>query len=114
MDMQRTTFGPVQVGIVVLTLATAFIHFALNFIMGKLDILFTLNGLGYLTLLAALFLPLPIVSRYRSLVRIVFIVYTLITIGMWLAFGMRDALGYTAKIIEVALVALLVLDRSRL
>jgi hypothetical protein len=113
MEMKRSVFGPVQIGIVVLSLATAIIHFALNVMMGKLDILFTLNGLGYLALLAALFLPLPIVSRYRPLVRIIFIVYTLITIGAWVVFGSRDVLGYTNKIIEVALVALLVLDRSR-
>jgi hypothetical protein len=113
MEMRRSMFGPVQIGIIVLTLATAMIHFALNFMMGKLDILFTLNGLGYLVLLAALFLPLPLVRRYRSLVRIVFIVYTLVTIAMWAAFGMRDVLGYTTKAIEMALVALLVVDRSR-
>jgi len=113
MEVRRSNFGPVQMGIVLLTLATAFIHFALNFMMGKLDLLFTLNGLGYLTLLVALLLPLPILSRYRSVIRVIFIGYTLITIGMWLAFGARDTLGYTAKIIEVALVVLLVLDRSR-
>jgi hypothetical protein len=113
MEVRRSRFGPVQIGIVLLALATALIHFSLNIMMGKLDPLFTLNGLGYLALLAALFLPLPFISRYRSLVRIVFIIYTLVTIAMWLAFGMRNALGYTDKLIELALVALLVLDRSR-
>lgn len=113
MEMQRSVFGPVQIGIVILTLATALIHFSLNFLMGKLDVLFTLNGLGYLSFLAALFLPLPLISRYRPVVRILFIVYTLVTIAMWIAFGQRDFLGYTDKAIEVALVALLVLDRSR-
>ena len=113
MQAQRSVFGPVQIGIIVLALATALIHFALNVMMGKLDVLFTLNGLGYLALLAALFLPIPILSRYRSLIRWVFIVYTLITIGAWVAMGARDVLGYTTKLIEVALVILLLLDRSR-
>ena len=40
-----------RIGIVVLTLATALIHLQLNFP----DPVFILNGLGYLTLLAALF-----------------------------------------------------------
>lgn len=113
MQAQRSVFGPVQIGIIVLALATALIHFGLNVMMGKLDVLFTLNGLGYLALLAALFLPIPILSRYRSLIRWVFIVYTLITIGAWIAMGARDLLGYTTKLIEVALVILLLLDRSR-
>jgi hypothetical protein len=113
MEMQRSTFGPVQIGIVLLTLATAMIHFYLNIVMGRFDILFTLNGLGYLALLAALFLPLPVVSRYRSIVRILFILYTLLTIILWIAFGMRDVLGYTTKAIEVALIALLLVDRSQ-
>ena len=113
MEVRRSMFGPVQIGIVILALATALIHFSLSILMGKLDLLFTLNGLGYLSFLAALFLPLPIISRYRPLVRIMFIAYTLVTIAMWFAFGERNALGYTDKLIEVALVALLVLDRSR-
>ena len=113
MEMRRSMFGPVQIGIIVLTLATAMIHFYLNVLMGRFDIMFTLNGLGYLTLLAALFLPLPVVSRYRSVVRILFILYTLLTIILWIAFGMRDMIGYTAKAIEVALIALLLVDRSQ-
>jgi hypothetical protein len=113
MQATRTSFGPVQIGIVVLTLATAFIHFYLNVIMGKLDILFTLNGLGYLAFLAAMFLPLPFIKENRSLVRMAFIVYTLMTIVAWVVMGSRDLLGFSTKAIEVALVALLWLDRGR-
>jgi hypothetical protein len=107
----KTQFGPVQVGIVILTLATALIHFYLNVLMGKLDVLFTLNGLGYLALLAALFLPLPLVSRYRPLVRWAMIAFTLLTIVAWVVLGARDVLGYVDKVIEVALVVLLLLHR---
>jgi hypothetical protein len=107
----RSQFGPVQVGIVILTLATALIHFYLNVLMGKLDPLFTLNGIGYLVLLAALFLPLPFVSRYRTLVKWVLVLYTLVTIAAWVVFGARDFLGYLDKAIEAVLVVLLLLHR---
>ena len=51
--------------IAVLTLVTALINLQLNFP----DPVFILNGLGYLTLLAALYLPsLP---RYRNAVRLI-------------------------------------------
>jgi hypothetical protein len=48
-----------RVGIVPLTLGTASIHLSLNFP----DLGFILNGLGYLTLLAALYLPVPQIER---------------------------------------------------
>lgn len=47
--------GTLRIGIIVLTAATALIHLQLNFP----DPVFILNGLGYLTLLAALYLPVP-------------------------------------------------------
>lgn len=112
----RNQFGPVQIGIIVLTLATAFIHLYLVTVLiasGMSGTMFILNGLGYLALLAALFLPIPIVKNYRPIFRILFIVYTLVTILAWVAFGARDAWGYSDKAIEVALVILLWLDRSR-
>lgn len=53
---------PLAAGIVVLTLATALIHFWLGIALGPpglapFPLLFYLNGLGYLVLLAALYLP---------------------------------------------------------
>jgi hypothetical protein len=109
----RTSIGPVQIGIIVLGVATALIHFSLMLMMGKFSLLFTLNGLGYLCLVAALFLPLPFLRSYRSIIRIVFILYTLLTIFLWVVMGTRDIVGYTDKLIEVALVVLLWLDRAR-
>ena len=60
--------------------------------------LFVLNGLGYLGLLAALILPIPRISEYRTLVRWVFVGYTALTIFLWILVGARNSLGYTDKV----------------
>jgi hypothetical protein len=98
-----------RVGIVALTLGTALIHLSLNFP----DLGFMLNGLGYLTLLAALCLPVPQVARHRDIVRWVLIGYAALTILLWILLGDRTAIGYTAKAIEVALITLLLLEARR-
>jgi hypothetical protein len=101
---QTTTHGALRAGIAVLTLATALIHLQLNFP----DPVFILNGLGYLTLLAALFLPN--LARYRGLVRWALIGYAALTILLWIILGARTPIGYADKAIEVALISLLLLD----
>ena len=98
-----------RVGIVALTLGTALIHLSLNFP----DLGFMLNGLGYLTLLATLCLPVPQVARHRDIVRWVLIGYAALTILLWILLGDRTAIGYTAKAIEVALITLLLLEARR-
>jgi hypothetical protein len=75
--------------------------------------LFILNGLGYLTLLAALTLPTPRISDHRSLTRWVLIGYTTLTIFLWILVGARNFIGYADKIIEIVLAALLVLEATR-
>ena len=105
------------VGIFLLTLATAFIHlylaftaipyFGLNFGV----ILFILNGLGYLGLLAALLLPIPQLARFRSAARWALVAYATLTIVLWLIMApLYDIIGYIDKAIEVALIALLITD----
>jgi hypothetical protein len=97
-------------GIILLGLATAFIHLYLVadlLVHGMSGTMFILNGLGYIGLLLALFLPLPFLIRLRPLVRIVFILYTLVTIAAWVFVGERTLRAYIDKIIEVALVVLL-------
>ena len=95
---------------IVLTVGTALIHLYLG-LQGFP--LFVLNGLGYLALLAALTLPIPGISDYRSLTRWVLAGYTTLTIFLWILVGARNAIGYADKVIEIALVALLVLEASR-
>ena len=110
MTTSRTsTDNALQAGIVLLTLATALIHLQLAFP----DPVFILNGLGYLALLAALYLPIPQVARYRNAVRWVLIGYTALTIFLWILFGARIPIGYIDKAIEVALIALLLLEARR-
>ena len=101
-----TTKAALRTGIVLLTLATALIHLQLAFP----DPAFILNGLGYLALLAALYLPVPRLARYRNLVRWVLIGFTALTILLWILLGARTPIGYVDKAIEVALILLLLLD----
>ena len=104
---EATTHGALQAGIALLTLATALIHLQLNFP----DPMFILNGLGYLALLAALFLPSLV--RYRGLVRWALIGYTALTILLWLLLGARTPIGYVDKVIEIVLIALLLIEARR-
>ncbi len=110
MNRESSRLSAVQIGIIILTLATALIHFSLLFP----DVLFIMNGLAYLTLLAAYFLPIDILRRYHGLVRWLFILFAVVTIIAWVAIGDKSwpagALGYVTKIIEVGLIALLFVD----
>ena len=103
----RTTAGPatilLRVGIICLTLATAWIHYTLG------SPLFLANAAGYVVLAVALILPGPL-GRIRWLVRLALLGFTITTIAAWVAFGARFELAYIDKAIEVALVALLGLD----
>ena len=104
--MTNVRIGAVQVGMIVLTLITAVIHFTRNFP----DPMFMLNGLGYLALLAALFFPNAQLAHYRSKIRWAFIAFTIITILAWVAIGERILIGYFAKLVEVVLIGLLFID----
>lgn len=57
---------PLRIGVIVLALGTAAIHLYLGLSGFPL---FVLNGLGYLALVAALYLPVPRLARYRDAVR---------------------------------------------
>ena len=99
-----------RIGVIVLTVGTALIHLYLG-LQGFP--LFILNGLGYLTLLAALTLPIPRISDYRNLTRLVLVGYASLTVFLWILVGARNSIGYTDKVIEVALIALLILETRR-
>lgn len=94
-------------------LATAFLHISL-----WPDVMFTLNGLGYLGLLGAYFLPIPFFQERRKLVWWALVGYTLLTIILWVVMGNKEfvpgtssATGYYAKAAEVILLLFLWLDR---
>ena len=118
MDFSRTSVGlGLGVGIFLLTLATAVIHLYLAFsaiaYMGFNFgvMLFILNGLGYLGLLAALQLPIPQLARFRSAARWALVAFAALTIVLFFLMAPEyTIIGYVDKAIEVALIALLIAD----
>jgi hypothetical protein len=117
MNQAKTQMSPRKISIILLTIATAIIHIGLAFnALGQGDmttlIMFLLNGIGYLVLLAAYFLPLPVARDHRQLVRWAFIAFTTVTIIGWVAIGARITIAYIDKLFEVALIVLLLTDRS--
>ena len=100
---------PIRLGIIFLTAATAIVHLYLGF-QGLP--LFVLNGLGYLALLAALYLPIPQLAPYQRTVRWVLIGYTVLTVVLWLFItgGVSNATGYIDKVVELLLIVLLVAE----
>src|ERR687890_1647174 len=118
MAFSRTSVGlGLGVGIFLLTLATAGIHLYLAFtaipIMGLNFgvMLFILNGLGYLGLLALLQLPIRQLARFRSAARWALIAFAALTIVLFFVMApVYPIIGYVDKAIEVALIALLLAD----
>ncbi len=105
------------VGIFLLTLATAVIHLYLAFTaipyygLNFGVMLFILNGLGYLGLLAALQLPIPQLARFRNVARWVLVAYTALTIVLFFLMApYYTFIGYLDKAVEVALIALLLAE----
>ena len=105
------------VGIFLLTVATAVIHLYLaltaiaymGFNFGVM--LFILNGLGYLGLLAALQLPIPQLARFRSAARWALVAFAALTIVLFFVMAPEYMIiGYVDKAIEVILIALLLAD----
>jgi len=96
----------VRTVVIVLGLATALIHLSLNFppTIRPPELLFTLNGLGYLALVAAFAFDPPVVREHRRALHYLFIAYTLVTILGWVAIGARNVVGYTDKAVEIVLV----------
>ena len=107
----RAAGAVLTTAIVGLTLATAYIHVTLG------GLLFTLNALGYLGLAGLVVIgavsPVAVVKRFSWLPRLALIGYTAMTIAGYLVMGPYFTLGFIAKGIEVALVALLVIDVVR-
>ncbi len=115
--------------IILLVVATALLHFGAAFdrvlFPGGPDPLFTLNGLGYLGLLAAYFLPIPFLQARHRLVWWALFIYVIVTIVAWLViwvglnvivggnsfFGRDTLYGGPAKVIEVVLLFLLWRDK---
>jgi hypothetical protein len=100
----------IRIGVVVLTLMAAIVHLSLLFP----DPVFILNGIGYLALLAGLYLPVPRLVPHRRVVRWALLGYATLTILAWVAIGERTLLGYSTTAGEVALIALLLIEGRRM
>jgi hypothetical protein len=116
METSSSRFGPLQIGILLFGLVAGIIHLViLNLVIynaeGHIDVLFTLSGLGFLGLLAAYFLPIPIAQQNRGLIRWMLIGLSALTILAWLFIGEQSLLAYISKIAELGLIILLWLDR---
>jgi hypothetical protein len=107
----RARAAALTTSIVALTLVTGAIHLSLGGLM------FTLNGLGYFALAAAFVVGAaishPLVVRFSWLPRVALIGYALASIMAWVVMGGRYDLAYVTKGVEVALIALLILDIYR-
>jgi hypothetical protein len=104
--------------IILLTLITAAVHLILLNIgilrdKGSIDILFTLNGLGYLALLGALLYNFP--AGRERLVHYAFIAFTLVTVIAWLVLNgdFSDPISLFTKAVEVLLIVLLWMNLQR-
>lgn len=117
LSSQDARLGALQIGIILLAAATAVIHLILAFVApGPLFTpLFILNAIGYLALVAGLYLPLPFARENRGLVRWLLIGFAAVTILAWLIMGDKSwpggALGYLTKVIELVMIVLLLADR---
>ncbi len=112
----RPGFGPVQAGIILLALATAFIHLYLVFSDEQMSrvavVLFTLNFLGYVTLVSALYAPIPALARLRPLTRLLLIAFAATTIAGYFYVGVFELIGWIDKAIEALLIALLLMEAA--
>ncbi len=124
-------FTPKRIGILITTLVTAILHIAAaldrNLFPGGPYLLFILNGVGYLGLLAAYLLPLGFLQRMHNLVRWVLVGYTVLTILAWIwiyviqfviqggtpFFSLDAVYGIPSKIAEVLLIVFLWSDKSQ-
>ena len=109
MDMVAKLSGR-QKAITGLVVATALIHIVLGFMSeGSFMIIFILNGLGYLALLAALYF-LPQMAGQRSMVRWALLAFTAVTFVLYFVVNWPDIwgpMGIVDKLIELVLIILL-------
>ncbi len=109
----RNLFEPVRIGVILLTLATAGIHLYLFLIEGFLgngemapvyQLLFLNNILIYVTLAAALIVPISPLPRIRPVTRVMLTAIAVASIASYYHVGVFDIVGRIDKIIEVLLI----------
>ncbi len=117
----RSSIGALGIGILLLALGTAGIHLYLFLIEGFLgngkmlpiyQLLFVGNVLAYVSLSAALVLPVSPLARVRSLVRVALISVAVASIASYFYVNVLDAVGHTDKAIEILLILLVTADAA--
>ncbi len=101
------------VAIVVLSLTTSVIHYALGGFSSLTGLMFYGNALGYAALAGVFVAPIAIGRRFQWLTRLALLAFALATIIGWLLFGARYDMGYLATAVEVVLVGVLLADGVR-
>ncbi len=117
MNHARPSLGPLAAGVILLALATAAIHFYLaptEFEMGGgatlFGVLFVLNGLGYLTMLAVIYAPVGFLAPFRLAARMILIVIAAASIGAYFYVGVFDTIGWVDKAAEAGLIVLVLIE----
>lgn len=111
------TDGPIQGAITVLVILTAIVHLFLFFSEGMftevLSVFFLLAGIGYLVLLAALYMPRY--AAFQRPIRWLLTAYVALTIIVWVIIrhAAFDPFDYLDKLIEVSLITLLIIEDRR-
>jgi hypothetical protein len=110
---QAPRLSRIELAILVLGLTTAFIHLVLlNILIGQINIVFLLSGLGYLILVASYLTPQLL--HKRLYIRWLLIIYTSLSIiGWWLLDSAGGPLGVLTKLVEIALIVLLLVDGKK-
>src|SRR5262245_44937061 len=115
--MGRTTrLGSRQAAIILLAATTAAIHFSRAVADPGIRVLFTLNGLGYLVLVGALYAPLDLAASRHRLLCGILIGYTAVTVGLYIVWALMSGewtipVGPIDKLVELALIGLLWRER---
>ncbi|MEM7335367.1 MAG: hypothetical protein AAF490_25035 [Chloroflexota bacterium] len=104
-----------QWAVVALVVITALMHIVLGvpFITDIFGIIFILNGIGYLALVAGLYF-LPQFADRRGLIRWILLGYTAVTIILYFAFNppsTYEPVGLINKAVEIGIVVLLWLEK---
>ena len=104
--------------VALLTIVTALVHLViLNLGLyqdeGHIDLLFTLNGLGYFALLGAFLERFKFLNGKEALVHYGFIAYALATIAAFFIFDGGGFVGYFTKTVEVLLIIAIWLHLKR-
>jgi hypothetical protein len=123
MNAAHTRIGPVQVGVILLALISGGIHLYFIFVEGFLSdlppeqqmgpiyqFLFIGNFFAYITLAAALYLPISLLPRLRPVVRIMLIAIAMASIASYFKVGFYETLGNATQIIEALLIVLVTVD----